>query len=60
LPPWNYYAQFPDPPAGERTLISAGMVQLMIGLVAAVAAPAFGLLGAFLWRQRVGVPRRSP
>jgi hypothetical protein len=46
LPPWNYYFQFPEPPHGARgQLLSAGMLKLAVGVVAAAAAGLFALYG---------------
>ena len=46
LPPWNYSFVFPDPPSGDRgDLLGTSLMQVILGLVAAVAAGAFAMMG---------------
>jgi C-terminal four TMM region of protein-O-mannosyltransferase len=54
LPPWNFDFKFPGPPQGNREILSASSIQLLIGVVLAVAAAAFAMYGR-PWVERVGV-----
>ena len=54
LPPWNFDFKFPGPPQGNREILSASSIQLVIGVVLAVAAAAFAMYGR-PWVERVGV-----
>jgi predicted membrane-bound dolichyl-phosphate-mannose-protein mannosyltransferase len=45
LPPWNFNFQFPGPPQGNREVISASGLQLVTGVVVALAAAAFAFYG---------------
>jgi Gpi18-like mannosyltransferase/4-amino-4-deoxy-L-arabinose transferase-like glycosyltransferase len=60
LPPWNYGFQFPDPPSGDRAeLVSANALKAAAGLLVAVGAVAFAMLGRDWWRRRDDRPRRA-
>jgi predicted membrane-bound dolichyl-phosphate-mannose-protein mannosyltransferase len=52
LPPWNFSAQFPDPPQGQRELISAGgLLRLVLATGAAALAATLAVYGRDLRRR---------
>ena len=57
LPPWNFGAQFPDPPQGERELIAGGgVLRLVAALAAAVVASVFAVYGRGLFTGSSAAP----
>ncbi|MFN2484435.1 MAG: phospholipid carrier-dependent glycosyltransferase, partial [Candidatus Limnocylindria bacterium] len=57
LPPWNFSAQFPDPPQGQRELISAGgLLRLVLATGAAALAATLAVYGRDLARRFTAPP----
>ena len=52
LAPWNYAFQFPNPPTGQRELITANVLKLAAGTFVSLGAAAFGLFGRDLLAAR--------
>ena len=60
LPPWNFNFQFPDPPQGTREeLLTLGAAKMVIGMLVALAAGAFAVIGRSWWERR-GAARTPP
>jgi len=53
LPPWNFGFRFPDPPTGDRgELLAADALKAVLGVLVAVGAAAFSLVGRSWWERR--------
>ncbi|MDQ3879988.1 MAG: phospholipid carrier-dependent glycosyltransferase, partial [Chloroflexota bacterium] len=61
LPPWNFSAQFPDPPQGERELISSGgLVRLVLAIALAALAAGLAMYGREVARRFSAPPPAGP